>query len=196
MAGLIGRLETRDKMMELCQALVDRYIPKKEDKNIADGLFVEWKDMAQEFEREITVGFLEVLAQLSEAAAMAKPGLCPHCQSGNVKWLDSGGQRERQSEHGPVVVPRQVARCRSCDRSFSPQDQAWGLDSHINLTPRALKRVYRDRPLRPKAEFARKRWDFSPCSPVYPVRPRIPVSRCDPPVLWILRQPLPYNHQP
>ena len=126
MAGLIERLEARDKMMELCQALVDRYIPKKEDKNIADGLFVEWEEMAHEFEREITVGFLEVLAQMSAGTDLAKPGLCPHCQSGNVKWLDSGGQREWQSEHGPVVVPRQVARCRSCDRSFFPSGSGVG----------------------------------------------------------------------
>ena len=126
MAGLIGRLEAREKMMELCQDLMDRYIPEDESQPVEDGSFVEWEEMADEFEREITGGFLEVLAQLSEAAAMAKPGLCPHCQSGNVKWLDSGGQRERQSEHGPVVVPRQVARCRSCDRSFSPSGSGVG----------------------------------------------------------------------
>ncbi len=126
MAGLIGRLEAREKMMELCQALVDRYIPKKENKNIADGLFVKWEEMADEFEREITGGFLEVLAQMSAGTDLAKPGLCPHWQSGNMKWLDSGGQRERQSEHGPVVVPRQVACCRSCGRSFSPSGSGVG----------------------------------------------------------------------
>ena len=127
MAGLIGRQEAREKLDALYRGLRDRLIPADESQPIVDGSFAEWEDLANEFDREITGGLLEIMAQVSASAKVTQPGNCPHCQSGNVKWLDPGGQRERQSEHSPVVTPRQVARCRSCGRSFSPSGPSVGL---------------------------------------------------------------------
>lgn len=126
MAGKVTRQEARERLDQVYQGLRDRYIPADEGQPVKDGKFWEWEEMADQFERELTAAFLEELAGLSSQAELAEPGVCPFCRSSNTKWLQEEGQRERQSKHGAVVLPRQVARCRSCDRSFSPSGAALG----------------------------------------------------------------------
>ena len=126
MAGEMTRQAARSRLDEIYQKLRDRYIPEDTHQPVQDGTFWEWEEMADAFDREMTGALLEVLAQLSQQAKLAQPGACSYCGSRRVRWLAAAGQRERQSKHGPVVVPRQVARCRSCGRSFSPAGASVG----------------------------------------------------------------------
>jgi hypothetical protein len=119
------RQEARKRMQEVLQKLLDKHIPADESQPMKDGKFWEWEDMADQFDRELTGAFLEELAACSMAAELGEPGCCVHCGSSNTKWLQTG-QRERQSKHGTVVLPRQVARCRQCGRTFSPSRAAVG----------------------------------------------------------------------
>lgn len=115
-----SRQEARERLDGVFQKLRDKYIPADESAPMKDGEFWEWEEMAAAFDREMTGAILEELAGLSAHASLAEPGLCPFCQNANTKWLEDQGQQERRSQHGAVVLPRQVARCRSCGRSFSP----------------------------------------------------------------------------
>ena len=120
MAGEMTRQEARAKFDELCQRVRDKFLPEDSSKPVAEGKFWQWEDQADALDRELTGGFLEILGQLSGQAKLKEPGACPFCGSKRVRWLKAEGQRERRSKHGEVVLPRQVAQCRSCDRSFSP----------------------------------------------------------------------------
>lgn len=126
MAGELTRQEARTKFDDLCRRVRDKYLPEDSAKPVAEGKFWEWEDQADAVDRELTAGFLEILGQLSGQAKLENPGCCPFCGGQRVRWLDAGGQRERRSKHGEVVLPRQVAQCRSCDRSFSPSGASVG----------------------------------------------------------------------
>ena len=126
MAGEMTRQEARVKFDELCQRVRDKFLPEDTAKAVAEGKFWEWEDQADALDRELTGGFLEILGRLSGQAKLQQPGPCPFCGSKRVRWLDFEGQRERRSKHGEVVLPRQVAQCRSCDRSFSPSGAGLG----------------------------------------------------------------------
>lgn len=126
MAGEVTRQEARQGILEIVGRMLDKYIPEDPSKPVKDGLFWDWEDMADEFDREVTGTFVEVLARLSGQARVEHPGACPFCGSPHVRWLKAEGQRERRSKHGEVVLPRQVAQCRSCDRSFSPSGAGVG----------------------------------------------------------------------
>ena len=120
MAGRLTREEARAELRKVFEASLDQYLPADPSQPVKDGLFYEWEDPADEFDRRVTGKFVEVLANVSGQAQQAHPGVCPHCQSATTRWLDPAAQRERQSKHGAVVLPRQRAQCRSCGRSFSP----------------------------------------------------------------------------
>jgi hypothetical protein len=127
MAGERSRQEARERVMATVKKLLDKHIPEDEKLPVKDGKFWEWEDMADEFDREVTGAFVESLAELSGQAKLDHPGACPYCGCMRVRWLEKSKQQERQSKHGVVVLPRQVARCRSCGRSFSPSGAGLGL---------------------------------------------------------------------
>lgn len=118
------REAARRRVLEVVGKALDKHIPLDESKPVKDGKFWEWEELGDAFDRQVTAAFMEELAGLSAGAALGEPGCCPFCVSENTKWLDEQGQRERQSKHGPLVLPRQVARCRSCGRTFSPSGAA------------------------------------------------------------------------
>jgi hypothetical protein len=120
MAGMTTRQEARKHVLTRVTELLDRMIPEDESQPVKDGVFWEWEEMADAFDREATASLMEALAGLSSQAKLAYPGACPACGCLRTRWLDADKQLERRSKHGVVVVPRQVARCRSCGRSFSP----------------------------------------------------------------------------
>lgn len=124
MAGKMTRQEAREHVLSTVKRLVDRYIPEDEKVPVKDGTFWEWEDIGDAFDREATASLMESLAGLSGKANLETPGACPHCGCVRVRWLDEAKQQERQSKHGKVVLPRQVARCRSCGRSFSPSGKS------------------------------------------------------------------------
>lgn len=120
MAGRLTRQEAREHVLSRVQTLLDRMIPADESQPVKDGVFWEWEEMGDVFDREATASLMEALAGLSGQAQLADPGACPACGCLRTRWLAQEKQLERQSKHGVVVLPRQVARCRSCGRSFSP----------------------------------------------------------------------------
>jgi hypothetical protein len=129
MAGRMTRQEAREHVLKTVQRLVDKYLPEDEKQPVKDGTFWEWEDLGDAFDRQATASLLEALAGLSQQAQLAHPGACPFCDCVRVRWLDDEKQQERQSKHGVVVVPRQVARCRSCGRSFSPSGKPLAVGS-------------------------------------------------------------------
>ena len=118
------RQESRERLDRVYEQLREKYLPADENQPVKDGKFWEWEDLADAFDREMTAAFLEELAHQSAHAHVEEPGACPFCGSANTKWLEEEGQYERQSKHGKVVLPRQVARCRPCGRTFSPSGAA------------------------------------------------------------------------
>ena len=120
MAGRLTRQEAREHVFKTVNALLDQMIPEDQNQPVKDGVFREWEVMADEFDRAATSSLIEALAGLSDQAKLEEPGPCPACGCFQTRWLDPEKQQERRSRHGVVVLPRQVARCRSCDRSFSP----------------------------------------------------------------------------
>ena len=120
MAGIMTRQEARNHVISTVKSLLDRMIPEDENQPVKDGVFWEWEEMADEFDRTATASVMEALAGLSSQAKLDHPGSCPACGCVRTRWLDQEKQQERRSKHGGVVMPRQVARCRSCGRSFSP----------------------------------------------------------------------------
>jgi len=126
MAGGMSRQEARERVLATFKKMLDKHIPEDEKMPVKDGKFWEWEDMADEFDREVTGAFIESLAALSGEAKVDHPGTCPFCGCKRVRWLEKSKQQERQSKHGVVVLPRQVARCRSCGRSFSPSGGGMG----------------------------------------------------------------------
>lgn len=120
MAALISRKEAREQLRKQFEATLERHIPSDASKPVRGDTFREWEDQADVVCREMGGAFLEAMSQLHGQARVAMPGSCPHCGSGSTRFLEAEGQQERQSLHGPVVLPRQAARCRSCGRSFSP----------------------------------------------------------------------------
>lgn len=126
MAGEMSRQEARERVLATLKKMLDKHLPEDEKLPVKDGKFWEWEDMADEFDREVTGAFVESLAAVSGQAKLEQPGACPFCGCKRVRWLEKCKQRERQSKHGVVVLPRQVARCRSCGRSFSPSGAGLG----------------------------------------------------------------------
>lgn len=120
MAGLMSHQEAREYLDRSYLGFLERHLSKEKSSSTLEKSFVEWEDLAEEFSREMGGRLLEVLAMMSGAAQADEPGPCPHCRSGQVRWLDREKQKEWQSRHGPVVLPRQTAQCRSCGRAFSP----------------------------------------------------------------------------
>lgn len=120
MAEPMSRREAREHVTGMVKRMLDKYIPEDETQPVQEETLWEIETRADEFDHAVVGHFIEALAMVSKAAAIENPGPCPHCRSANTKWLARDAQRERRSKHGPVVLPRAVARCRSCDRSFSP----------------------------------------------------------------------------
>ena len=126
MGALITRTEAKDRLRKIFEASLERHIPSDPSQPVRGDLFREWEEQADVVCREVGGAFLETLAELHGQAQVETPGACPHCGSGSTRFLEAAGVQERQSGHGPVTLPRQRARCRSCGRSFSPSGAGGG----------------------------------------------------------------------
>lgn len=114
------RQEARDRILKAFQAQLDRLIPSDEQVPLKGSLFVDFEEQAEALIRAASPVFLEERAALEANAQVEVGGRCPHCGSDQVYLEKRTTQTEVLSAHGPVVLPKQHARCRSCDRSFSP----------------------------------------------------------------------------
>jgi len=120
MAATTDRQAARERLFALAKAQIDKLIPADEGVPLRGQFFADFEDQADEFERTVCPAFLEERVALSAAAQAADGGSCPHCGSDRV-YLESRVSRvELLTPHGVMPMSQQHARCRSCDRSFSP----------------------------------------------------------------------------
>jgi hypothetical protein len=126
MAALTDRQQARERLRDVLEKLLDRFIPGAEAKPLLGRTFREWEDQADTFDREMTAAFLEELASLDGAAQAAEGGCCPHCGSDRVYLVKGSHSTELQTKHGRVVLQQQQCRCRACDRVFSPSGSGMG----------------------------------------------------------------------
>jgi len=114
------RQEARARILATFQAQLDRMIPEDEDIPLKGATFTDFEDQVEDLARAALPVALEERAALEPNAEVKTAGRCPHCGSSRVYLEKQVTQPEVVSPHGPVVLYKQRARCRSCDGSFSP----------------------------------------------------------------------------
>jgi DNA-directed RNA polymerase subunit RPC12/RpoP len=114
------RQEARARILKAFAAQLDRIIPADETIPLKGATFADFEDQVETLAQAALPAALEERAALAENAQVAQGGRCPHCGSERVYLEKAETQPEVQSRHGPVVVPKQHARCRACGGSFSP----------------------------------------------------------------------------
>jgi hypothetical protein len=114
------RQEARARIRAAFEAQLDRMIPENEEVPLKGAIFADFEDQVEELARVALPVALEERAALEANAEVATAGRCPHCGSGRVYLEKQVTDPEVRSPHGPVVLHKQHARCRSCGGSFSP----------------------------------------------------------------------------
>jgi hypothetical protein len=114
------RREARARIRAAFEAQLDRMIPEDEEVPLKGATFVDFEDQVEELARAALPVALEERAALEANAEVITAGRCPHCGSERVYLEKQVTQPEVRSPHGPVVLHKQHARCRSCGGSFSP----------------------------------------------------------------------------
>lgn len=120
MAARTSRQEARARILAAFGAQLDRMIPADESVPLKGATFADWEDQIEVLAQATLPVALEARAALSSGAQVDRAGLCPYCGSDGVYLEKQSTQPEVRSRYGPVVLPKQHARCRSCDGSFSP----------------------------------------------------------------------------
>ena len=114
------RQEARARILAAVTAQLDRLIPLDEAMVLKGATFADFEDQVERLARGTLPVVLEERAALEPNALVSSAGRCPHCGSERTYLEKQVTQPELLSLHGPVVLPKQHARCRACDGSFSP----------------------------------------------------------------------------
>jgi hypothetical protein len=114
------RQEARARILKAFTTELDRLIPENEEVPLKGVTFTDFEDQVEALARGTLPVLLEERAAVEPNALVESAGRCPFCGSDRVYLEKQVTQPEVISPHGPVVLPRQHARCRSCDGSFSP----------------------------------------------------------------------------
>ena len=122
MAATTDRQAARVRLLALAGAEIDRLIPLDESVPLRGEFFADFEDQADELERTLCPAFLQERVALSNAAEVEVGGRCPHCHSDRVYLEHRVRAVEVLTPHGTVRLNRRSARCRSCDRTFSPSE--------------------------------------------------------------------------
>jgi DNA-directed RNA polymerase subunit RPC12/RpoP len=120
MSALTDRQKAREKLSQVFQSILDKMIPADNSVPLEGRKFIDFEDQGEEVIHSLIPVFLEERAALDAAAQADMGGRCPHCQSTRIYLIKQIGQVEVRTPHGLVVLKKQRARCRECDRSFSP----------------------------------------------------------------------------
>jgi hypothetical protein len=99
---------------------VGRLIPEDPSVPLQGATFADFEDQTQTLAQAALPVVLEERAALEPNAKVETAGRCPFCGSDGVYLEKEATQPEVRSLHGPVVLVKQHARCRSCGGSFSP----------------------------------------------------------------------------
>jgi len=114
------RQEARARILGAFVAQLDRIIPPDEAIPLKGATFAEFEEQVEGLARTTLPIALEERAALEANAEVETGGRCPLCGSQRVYLDQQVTQTEVRSPHGPVVLSKQHARCRSCGGSFSP----------------------------------------------------------------------------
>ncbi|MHB1768470.1 MAG: hypothetical protein ACYCUV_11555 [Phycisphaerae bacterium] len=120
MSAIRTRQEARERIAKHFFDELDRVIPADESVPLKGQTFRDFELQARQIKEAVIPTLLEERAALSESASQRQAGRCPHCGSDRTYLESRVKQKELRSPDGVVVVTRQSARCRACDRSFSP----------------------------------------------------------------------------
>jgi len=126
MAARTTRQAARERILRTLEASLDQVIPADDSRPLKGSRFIDWEDQVEALARQLLPVVLEERAALEDGAQVALPGPCPFCGSPRVRLKAGDTQSEVHSPHGPVVVPRQHARCRACGKTFSPSGARLG----------------------------------------------------------------------
>ena len=114
------RQAARARILGAFAAQLDRLIPEDESVPLKGATFAEFEDQVETLAQAALPVALEERAALESNAEVETAGRCPHCGSEGVYLEKEVTQPEVRSRHGPVVLHKQHARCRSCGGSFPP----------------------------------------------------------------------------
>jgi hypothetical protein len=126
MPALTTRKEARERLLKLFEESLARMIPDEETLPLKGQTFRDFEDQVEAVRQAILPALLEERAALEPTAAVESAGYCPSCGSDRVYLEKESRKTEIISPHGPVIVTLQRARCRCCDRSFSPSGTGVG----------------------------------------------------------------------
>jgi len=121
------RQEARARILAAFGAQLDRMIPEDESVPLKGATFADFEDQAEALAQTALPVVLEERAAPAPNAEVEAAGRCPHCGSEGAYLEKEVTQPEVRSLHGPVVLTRQHARCRSCGGSFSPSGSGVGI---------------------------------------------------------------------
>jgi hypothetical protein len=127
MPALTTRKDARERLLKLFEDSLNRFIPAEETEALRGQTFHDFEVQVDAVRQAILPALLEERAALESTALVENAGRCPHCGSDRV-YLEKGStKKEIISPHGSVVMEMQRARCRCCDRSFSPSGAGVGI---------------------------------------------------------------------
>jgi DNA-directed RNA polymerase subunit RPC12/RpoP len=126
MSSRTNREQARQRLDAIYASLRDKLIPADESVPLQGAKFIDWENQSDLIEKGLCTAFLEERAALESAAQVQSGGRCPHCSSDRVYLMKEASKVEVLSPHGPVVMPKQRCRCRSCGRTFSPSGAGLG----------------------------------------------------------------------
>jgi len=121
MAARTTRQEARARILAAFTGQLDRMIPEDEGIPLNGATFADFEDQAEALAQTALPVVLEERAALAPNADVEIAGRCAHCGSERTYLEKEVTQPEVRSLHGPVVLTKQHARCRSCGGSFSPR---------------------------------------------------------------------------
>ena len=114
------RQVARARILSAFASQLDRVIPEDENVPLKGATFVDFEDQVETLAHAALPVVLEERAALASNSEVEGAGRCPHCGSAGVYLKKETTQPEVRSRYGPVVLPHQHARCRSCGGTFSP----------------------------------------------------------------------------
>ena len=114
------RQEARARILAAFTGQLDRLISEDEEGPLKGATFADFEDQTETLAQMTLPVVMEERSALEPNAEVPQAGRCPHCGSQGVYLEKEATQTELRSRHGPVVLYKQHARCRSCDGSFSP----------------------------------------------------------------------------
>ena len=114
------RQEARSRIFAAFRAQLDQMIPEDGSVPLKGATFADFEDQVEALAQTALPVVLEERAALAPNAEVEVAGRCPRCGCEGAYLEKEVTQPEVRSLHGPVVLTKQHARCRSCGGSFSP----------------------------------------------------------------------------